>query len=65
MGGRIRVKSRDIHMVNIIRGVTKASVHMDWRKECDRRRCRDQYDWEEWEGETELPASGSVTPPSP
>ena len=37
---RTRVRTRDYNMVNVIRGVTKAGIHVDRKKRANRDTCR-------------------------
>lgn len=42
-----KVKSRDIHMVALIKGATKSYVEKDQRKQADKEACRKGVDTEE------------------
>jgi hypothetical protein len=42
-----KIKSRDLLMVKLINGATKANIALDHRKESNRNECRD-YDSEEY-----------------
>lgn len=42
-----RIKTRDYNMVNIIKGATKAGVHIDRKKEANKNASREEIDPEE------------------
>lgn len=46
-----RLRTRDWALVRIIQGATKAAVHVDRKKEGNRRACRDRRDHGEEEQE--------------
>lgn len=44
-----KIKSRDVHMVALIKGATKSYVEKDQRKQADKEKCRGGLDREEEE----------------
>jgi hypothetical protein len=42
-----KIRSRDIHMVALIRGATKSYVEKDQKKQADKEKCREVLDRED------------------